>query len=436
MSDTLYKELGSEIGDTGLKRSWGLVQEEFLPALQGERAVKVYREMSDNDPVVGSVLYALQQIVGQVTWSVEGPHAAFIDENRQGMSHTWEDFIDEALSMLPYGWAYHEIVYKNDNGRVMWKKLPIRSQESFCRWEFDDNGGTRGMYQQTHMGREVFIPIEKALLFRTTSRRNSPEGRSVLRTAYRSWWFKKRIEEIEATGIERDLAGIPKIGVPAEILQASAGSAESVALEAFKTIGQNLRNDEQACVIYPLAFDDHGNKLYDVELMSSSGRRQFVTDTVIARYSTHIASASLADVILMGHDSVGSYALSESKEALLAVGLQSQVDRIAAVFNNWAIPRLLTLNGLDPKGTRIVPGQLERVNIKDIAEVVWKLTMSGMALFPSETFESWIRQALDAPPAEGTELVVNANTGDRTKPGEPTDPAAANDPSAPPASGK
>ena len=55
--------------------------------------------------------------------------------------------------------------------------------------------------------KQVVIPMEKCLLFRTQTHKNNPEGRSILRNAYRSWYFKKRIEEIEGVGIERDLAG-------------------------------------------------------------------------------------------------------------------------------------------------------------------------------------------------------------------------------------
>lgn len=52
------------------------------------------------------------------------------------------------------------------------------------------------------------------MLFRTESVKDNPEGRSILRNAYRSWYFKRRIQEIEAIGIERDLAGLPVIHAP------------------------------------------------------------------------------------------------------------------------------------------------------------------------------------------------------------------------------
>jgi hypothetical protein len=52
------------------------------------------------------------------------------------------------------------------------------------------------------------------MLFRTKSRKGSPEGKSILRNAYRSWYFKRRIQEIEGIGIERDLAGFPTLTAP------------------------------------------------------------------------------------------------------------------------------------------------------------------------------------------------------------------------------
>ena len=39
------------IGDSGIRMYGGIVVEEFLRELVGERGIKVYREMADNDPI-------------------------------------------------------------------------------------------------------------------------------------------------------------------------------------------------------------------------------------------------------------------------------------------------------------------------------------------------------------------------------------------------
>ena len=413
-----------EVGVSGLKHHSGYVSEEFLTQLQGDKAVKVFQEMGDNDPTVGTVLYALENVVRQVTWTEEGPNAALVRECRENMSHSWEDLIAEILSKLQFGWAYHEIVYTERDGKIVWRKIPIRAQSTLNRWELDPHGGIQGMWQNTGMA-QVFLPISKSLHFRTSARKNNPQGKSVLRTAYRPWWFKKRIEEFEGVGVERDLAGIPKIGVPAELLQAAPGTQEAAALAIFKDIGENLRNDDQACVIYPLAYTEQGNELYKIELMGNPGRREFTTGPIIERKSLEIAMSALADVILIGHESVGSFALSSSKERLLLIGLQSQVDEIASVFNRHALPRLFALNGIDDQGqTKLVPGELQATDLAVLAEIIWKLSMAGMAFFPSDPTEARLRALLDLPAMEGTELERNANLGAVVPRGTVIDPSA------------
>ncbi|MCB6614658.1 hypothetical protein LI127_15610, partial [Anaerostipes hadrus] len=75
---------------------------------------------------------------------------------------------------------------------------PIRSQDSLYQWEYDDEDNLIGMTQMPPPNFGLYtIPLEKAIHFRTRSRKGNPEGRSILRNAYRSWYFKKGIQEFE-----------------------------------------------------------------------------------------------------------------------------------------------------------------------------------------------------------------------------------------------
>ena len=106
-----------EIGQSGLRQYSGWVREEFLPQLQGRQAARVYREMSDNDATIGAMLFAITQTMRKIEWRVKPAdqsaaallEAQFADSLRYDLSHTWEDFIAEALSMLIYGFSAHEI---------------------------------------------------------------------------------------------------------------------------------------------------------------------------------------------------------------------------------------------------------------------------------------------------------------------------------------
>ncbi len=401
-----------ELGVTGLIRygRTGQVFEEFLPELSGYRARKVYREMRDNDPVVGAFMFTIELLLRNVAWEVEGKNKQatdFVEECIEDMSHTWADLIAEVFSMLTFGYSYHEIVYKlrkgpdqedpamrskYKDGKIGWRKLPIRAQDTLMYWEFDDDGGVKGFWQLAPPSYVLtFIPIERALLFRTTSHKNNPEGRSVLRNAYRPWWFKKRIEEIEGIGLERDLAGLPVIYRNAEVA--------SKFDEEFKKILRNVRRDEQEGLLLPLVYDEGGHKMCEFSLINSGGSRQFDTSSIIDRYNKTIAMTVLADFLLLGQAGVGSFALAETKTSLFTLALGAFMSSVAEVFNRYAIPRLLTLNKMkvDDDPPKLKPGNIEKVDLQKIADFITKLASSGATIFPDDELENFLRKLAKLP---------------------------------------
>ena len=66
----------------------------------------------------------------------------------------------------------------DSDGLVGWRKLALRSQDSLVEWKWDPKGGLQAMVQSVN-GRPIEVPIQKALLFRTTVARGNPEGRSI-----------------------------------------------------------------------------------------------------------------------------------------------------------------------------------------------------------------------------------------------------------------
>lgn len=408
-----------EIGATGLQlATGGVVEEEIHPNLIGRQAIRTYRDMGDNDPVVGSILFAMDMLLRQVDWLPEQGDATeedvdFLMSCLEDMENSWADFISEILSMLRFGWSFHEIVYKlrgptgpngfpskHSDGKIGWAKFPIRSQDTLQEWKFNpETGKVEGFVQLAPpLYKLVTIPMSKGLLFRTTTYKNNPEGRSMLRNAYRPWYFKNRIETIEGTGIERDLAGFPVIWVPAAYLADNASESEKAIINAFKSIGANLRRDKQEYLIMPTAYDDFGNKMFDIELMSSSGGRTFDTGAIIQRYDQRIAMTVLGDFILLGHEKVGSFALSSDKTDLFAVSLGTILDTIEETLNRFAIPALWEMNGWDPaKCPRLKHGDIEDRNLADLGQYLQNLTSMGMTLFPDEDLDKYLRKVAHLP---------------------------------------
>lgn len=410
-----------DIGATGLRRFSGFVLEEFLPELTGWRGAAVFKEMSNNDSTVAALLFAIRVVIRQVKWRTEpaSDHpddeegADFLQTCMDDMSQTWVDTIDEILTMLIYGYSVHEIVYKKrggnvsdpsqkskyDDGRIGWRKLPIRSQDTIYRWQFDDHGGIQGVEQLAppHYYHTA-IPIEKILLFRTTIEKNNPEGKSILRGAWRSWYMKKNIENIEAIGIERDLAGLPSIGCPPELFSANASQGEKAQLQLLKQIATNIRRDEQEGLVFPRAFDAAGNEMYKLELLSTGGQRQFDTDKIISRYDQRIAMTALADFLLMGHDATGGKHLVGSRISLFAVGVGTILDMIQDVINRFAVPRLFAFNDIPISDhPQIRHGDVEMVDLEALSNYIQKLALAGMPMFPNFELEKYLMAAAKLP---------------------------------------
>lgn len=411
-----------DIGVTGLRHTGGVVQEEWLRELDSYNGIRTYSEMR-LDAIVGGVEQAVVAELRKVVYDMEAADdsseaeeaAEFVDSARDDMSTSWPDFVAEAFSMLPYGWSYHDTVYKVrrgevpgkpgasskwEDGRWGWRKMPIRAQDTLDHWEFDDEGGVAGMWQRDpNAGGELyFLPIDRSLLFRPSAHKNNPQGQSAYRAAWIPWFRRKRLQEVEAIGIERDMVGIPVFDVPAEWMTGAATAEQTAAIENFKKTGEQMRLDEQACLVMPLAYDALGNKMFDVRLLASPGTKTMnVTDT-IHRLNMEIAVTVLADVILIGHDSTGSFALSKEKYDAFTRGLQAWVDAFAAVMNRHAIPRLCQVNNIPLKlAPKLCPQPIERVDLDALGKFLTALAGAGYPLFPSEELEAHLARVAGLP---------------------------------------
>lgn len=405
----------AEVGATGLRIWYGRTDEEWLPALKWEKRFKVWREMADNDPTIGGMLRAQTVLARQVEWHVEheddtDPRIELMETAKEEMQVPWSDFVTEALyGILVFGWSLNEIVYRQlKTGQIGWEKFAPRAQESLQRWVYRDEQRQRGLVAMEQRPAPTFdlltIPLAKAIHVRSESRKDNPEGVSILRNCYRPWYFKKHMEQIEAIGIERDLAGLPVLWCPANFFDDSASANETATLEMLKTIAVNIRRDEQEGVVMPLAYDEKGNKMYDLTLLASAGERQFNTNEIITRYDTRMLQTAMADFLQVGHEKTGSFALASSKTSLFAVSLGVYLDQIAMAVNQQAVPDLLELNGLESEDApRFVHGDIETQDLQEFGTFLSACSAAGMPLFPDRDMENKLRTMLGIPPLSSTE---------------------------------
>ncbi len=348
-----------EIGSTGLSVFSGQIAQDFLRELRGKEAYKRYDEMRLNSPVVGALLFAIEQSIRHCEWSFQSdqgendPRLELLNAAFNNMRYSWNDHIISALTMLPFGFSLFELVYERVDGRILWRKLSERGQDTVYRWLFDDNGGLAGIEQLSNY-RTVTIPIEKLLLYRTRVERNNPEGRSILRTAWISYYYQKHMQQIEGIGVERDIAGMPVIHLPE--------SANDTDIDKAEEIVSSVRNDERAGLVLPPG--------WEFELLSASGTRQFDTGAIIQRYDSRILMTSLAQFLLLGMTSTGTQALSKDMSEFFVMSVDATAGIIADTFTKFAIPRLLSLNGYDADGISLDHTPAGDTDVSKILDII------------------------------------------------------------------
>ncbi len=465
-------------GATGLWRTSGFVIDDVMPQLRGLAGIRLYREMSDNESIIGGFLGAIEQIILKVDWWIESyrddeegaeptdadeEQRAFLESCLTDLDDSWHTNLQGVLGFLPFGWSWHEILYKRrigpnkvdegghtstiDDGLIGWAGFPLRAQDSLYQWKFGPDGAVVAMVQRDPAtGSMYVIPFDKSLLFRTTVARGNPEGRSVLRNCVIDYLFLRRFREFEAIGIERDIAGMLKAYAPEEWFFDSATDDQKSALAALTETVQNVKRNQSDGIVIPSVFDEEHNRILDIELFISPGQRQFDVRKTINDYRSNIAMAVLADFLTMGHENVGAFNLGISKIDLFMTSIEARVRSVAEIMNAYAIPRLLKLNGMNvSRMATLKYGQISQIDLAALGAYLLQLFQAGL-LTPDGTLEEYLRKIADLPardpeddaaaysrgPMSDLEAAADAiaapPAGDGTGAEPPDDPAAATGP--------
>ncbi len=362
-----------EVGALALRVFNGVTQDELRRELNWPNSITTYKQMSDHS-AINAPLTLFSNIIAKATWVYKPPENATEEEKNQvkiinqmmgDMEHSWGDFIQDVLSSNVFGFCVNEKVYRKrykangsmyDDGIIGWKKLPIRVQESISKFIFSEDGNdVIGVQQNLSAINDIYnrfsrksnlinIPRSKFLLFRTGKHRGDPFGKSPLRDAYLAWRFLTQLEELEALGVAKDLNGIPVLRLPPQVLSADGSPENQDQRLYFENAIRNLQVGEQMGIILPALYDEQGKSLYDIELLSTDGKKNFDLNKIKEYYRGLIFISLFADILLQGVTTTGSFALGSIKNSLSGAYAERLISNIAEVIQNDLIRQTYEIN--------------------------------------------------------------------------------------------
>ena len=452
---TLPRLSVKQVGVSGLKVSNGQILQEANKLFRLPHLIPVVNEIRTN-PTVGAAMNVYGFMINRKKWCVEASEdaskktkdrAKIINTMLLDMDDSFESTINSILPYMEYGFGILEIVpyrrltrngSRENDGLVGIKKLAIRNQETIARWVFSEDGRELLGVEQNIANLEnahrfanllnengnIFIPREKFLLFTSNATSGNPQGNSIYKNIYLAHKQMTMLQEQELLTVAKEAKGMMKIEVPAEYLSPDAPD-DGASAEAFKKIIDGHNNGTTAGLLVPQIIDmDSKLPMFNYSLLESKGTPSVDVEAVIKRLQKDILVNMSVDVLALGADGSGSFALAESKTSILALAIDARLKEIQNVFNRELIPYIYRMNGWDLEETPyFVYEDEEDINLEEFSSAVQRLAATDMIERDREMFNI-VRKALGAKPRPDTEpvdkeqLAVGMGGGGKSRSGD------------------
>lgn len=367
------------VGSSGTDIIGGFFSEEYLAKLRGTNGAKIWDEMRRSESQVAMLLSAATNPIKSAQWEIE-PYA----QEEQYIRHAdlvktclkemidWEQFLHEALTLIPFGYSLFETVHN-----VVWNhpkfgtfnglaQLAFRSQKTIERWDLEKGTGKIKSVNQfviSDVGEtNVDIPGVYILCFSNLKEGDNYEGISALRPMYGPWIRKNLYLKLCAIGLEKYAVGVVKGTVP-------AGKEDSTEVTKFKQVLGNFMSHEQGYILTPEG--------WTVEVVQHEFDAEKVKSIILFE-NTEMINALVANFLALGtNGAAGSQSLGVDLADFFMGGLQQYGNVIAGGINRKTIPDLVKLNfGPQAGYPKIKCSGINDNAGKELAEVAQILTGS------------------------------------------------------------
>jgi hypothetical protein len=389
LSEVDYRELGSSSASP-----WtSFTRQEYNPLLRGIKGLEKYDQMRKSDGTVQGTLRLAKTPVMAARWYVEPGGKLKKDKTvadfvwkalTDQMSISWPQFLMESLLMMEFGYYMFEKVWEErlveGKRRIVLKKLAPRHPMDVVLWNYDRNGGPDSVEMfppSSFTAGNITIPIDKLLVFTYMREAGNIEGTSMLRTAFKHWYYKDNLYKIDAIQKERHGIGIPVIMLP-------MGFSDKDRLLANE-IGRNLRTNERAHVVLP--------PNWEILMLKLEGQR---VDALASadHHDIRIEKSILASFI-------SASASNDTDVDLFLKATRFVADIVADTINCYLVPQLVDYNF--PK-VKTYP-KLRARRIGESAD--WRTLsfalrnlIGAKVIRPDDVLEDNIRQEMDLPPVD------------------------------------
>jgi len=368
---------------------------EHVPELRDKRGLRTFYDMSRNDGAVRGALRIIKTPIQGGEWYIEAASEAAIDQNIaefiegclfDWIDTTWPRFIEDCLRSIDYGFFAFEKVWEPDfsTGKMKLKRLTPLHPLDIQGWDYAPNGELVGLTLEPLKGQSIYesikIPYDKVLMIVFEMEGGDLRGTSILRSAFKHWYFKEILYKIDAIQKERHGIGVPVIKLPVGFTNDDKLIAEE--------LGRNLRANERAYITSPANWEIFFAKLEGQPvdpIPSIEHHDKKIYESILAAFmGTALVSSETMDTFY-------------KSTRYIAEGV------ICATINKWLIKQLVDMNFLRKNG-------YPKLRVRRMGEWEDTRTMTfalrnlvgAKLVTPDEPIENLLREQMGLPKLDKT----------------------------------
>lgn len=422
----------AEVGAAGFAVFGGrVISREKSTALAGTQRWVTYSDMAANTSIIASGIRYFLNIIASAKWTVSGATdkgqdkqvAEFVEDVLNDMVTPLRRVLRRSASYRFYGFGIQEWQAKRrlKDQKIGLQDIESRPQRTIDRWEIDEKGNIKGVWQVSPQTSEyLYLPRNKVLYIVEDSLTDSPEGLGLFRHLYEPYARLQKYLLLEGRGFERDLRGIPIGRVPYQAIRAAIKSGTLSEADGKKLV-QDIENfvsiqskSEDTSIVLDSApyvvENDSGKSIsgvmqYGLELLNGQAPDFAAVASGIGRLNFEMARIIGVEHLMIGGETAsGNRSLAEDKSRNFYLVCNGALDDIVDGINFDIIPRICDLNGIpEEQQPRLAHSDVSFRAISEITASLQSMAAAGAILQPNDPAINQVRELLgldDAPPVD------------------------------------
>jgi hypothetical protein len=396
-----------ERGATGTENMGGIITgEEYNSALVPPNCFRIYDEMRMSDPHVQASLEIVKTPIQSANWTVQPPKEPTPQEQevadfcqsalfeRGAMKDTWKYFLEHALMQLDFGVMPFERVWTlGGDNRVRLHRLAPRLPRTIQKWVVDEKNGTGDLQAMEQLAMKdgrfqtLTIPADALSVFVRKREGDNWWGRSILRSAYKPWYYLCQAERAEAVRIFRY-----GVGVPVASRDKDYGPKDGE-LEKVEAIAKGMVSHEKSYIVTHTG--------WNWSILVPQGGTGGDTGTALAceKHAKAIMRNVLAEFMAGGADGLNSGRTRTLANVFTSM-LYSTSEDICGVLDLTVLRPLCEFNfQMEAQKLRypsIVANDVTDVDVKQLSDIVGRLTAFKIVT-ADDDLEGFFRELLGLP---------------------------------------